>query len=302
MPDQLENSTNPEPTHQEPAQEPTPMLDVHPPHHAASTWRDFFIHIATIVIGLLIAIGLEQTVEHFHHRHLVAETRTALDEEKQENIRSFHENVANHIMAMTFLHNNLRIFQYLREHPSTPQDKLPGILYWPLFSTQPVQAAWTTAQHTDVLSLMPREEVSKVAATYAALDYAWQAYQPVIASLTLSTSYYTQTPDITRLSPADIDAEIAAIRTGIAQQAVYGNTLSVIGRQLPEFRPVPSWWQMNPFFTMKDYYAWARQHPELNAPSQRDIDQARAFAGLPPDTDNEIFHYYTKPIPDTPTQ
>ena len=32
------------------------MLDVHPPHHAANTWRDFFIHIATIVIGLLIAI------------------------------------------------------------------------------------------------------------------------------------------------------------------------------------------------------------------------------------------------------
>ena len=45
------------------------MLDVHPPHEAAHTWKDFFIHIATIVIGLLIAIGLEQTVELIHHRH-----------------------------------------------------------------------------------------------------------------------------------------------------------------------------------------------------------------------------------------
>ena len=53
------------------------MLDVHPAHHAASTWRDFFIHIATIVIGLLIAIGLEQTVEYFHHRHLASEARLA---------------------------------------------------------------------------------------------------------------------------------------------------------------------------------------------------------------------------------
>jgi hypothetical protein len=278
------------------------MLDVHPPHHAASTWRDFFIHIATIVIGLLIAIGLEQTAEFFHHRHLVAETRKALDEEKQENIRTFHENVERHIMAMAHLHNNLRIFQYLHDHPSTPQEKLPGLLYWPIFSRQPVQAAWTTAQHTDVLSLMPREEVSKVAATYASLDYAWQAYQPVIASLTLSTSYYAQTPDITRLSPADIDAEIANIRKTIAQQAVYGDTLSVIGRQ-PEFRPVPSWWQMLPFFTMKDYYVWARQHPELNAPSQQDIDQARRFAGFPPETDNKSFRYYTtlRPNSDAPT-
>jgi hypothetical protein len=30
------------------------MLDVHPPHHAATTWRDSFVHIATIVIGLLV--------------------------------------------------------------------------------------------------------------------------------------------------------------------------------------------------------------------------------------------------------
>ena len=45
------------------------MLDVHPPHHAAHTWKDFFIHIATIVIGLLIAVGLEQTVEYFHRQH-----------------------------------------------------------------------------------------------------------------------------------------------------------------------------------------------------------------------------------------
>jgi hypothetical protein len=44
------------------------MLDVHPPHEPIDTWRGFFIHIATIVIGLLIAISLEQTVEFFHHR------------------------------------------------------------------------------------------------------------------------------------------------------------------------------------------------------------------------------------------
>jgi hypothetical protein len=29
------------------------------------TWKDFFIHIAAIAVGLLIAIGLEQTVEYF---------------------------------------------------------------------------------------------------------------------------------------------------------------------------------------------------------------------------------------------
>ena len=46
-----------------------PMLDVHAPHATAHTWKDFFIHIAIITIGLLIAVGLEQSVEFFHHRY-----------------------------------------------------------------------------------------------------------------------------------------------------------------------------------------------------------------------------------------
>ena len=54
------------------------MLEVHAPHASVHTWKDFLIHIVTIVIGLLIAVALEQTVEFFHHRHEVAETRAAL--------------------------------------------------------------------------------------------------------------------------------------------------------------------------------------------------------------------------------
>jgi hypothetical protein len=51
------------------------MLDVHPPHHPTHGWRDFFVHIATIVVGLLIAIGLEQTVEAIHRSREAARLR-----------------------------------------------------------------------------------------------------------------------------------------------------------------------------------------------------------------------------------
>jgi hypothetical protein len=46
-----------------------PMLDVHAPHQAVHSWKDFLIHIAAIALGLLMAIGLEQVVEYAHHRH-----------------------------------------------------------------------------------------------------------------------------------------------------------------------------------------------------------------------------------------
>src|SRR5271155_1600867 len=70
-------------------QEQAPMLDIHPAHHAASTWRDFFIHIATIVLGLLIAIGLEQTVERIHQHYELRETREALEQERKANEKAW---------------------------------------------------------------------------------------------------------------------------------------------------------------------------------------------------------------------
>jgi hypothetical protein len=64
------------------------MLDVHPPHQSAHTWSDFFIHIATICIGLLIAIGLEQTVEAIHHTHQRTELREALRDDTATSIEN----------------------------------------------------------------------------------------------------------------------------------------------------------------------------------------------------------------------
>jgi hypothetical protein len=55
-------------------------MEVHPPHQPLHSWKDFWIHLGTITIGLLIAIGLEQSVEALHHHHerrvLEADLRT----------------------------------------------------------------------------------------------------------------------------------------------------------------------------------------------------------------------------------
>jgi len=52
------------------------MLDVHASHESIHTWKGFFIHIAIIVIGLLIAISLRDR-RVFPSSPVVAETREA---------------------------------------------------------------------------------------------------------------------------------------------------------------------------------------------------------------------------------
>ena len=44
-------------------------MEVHPPGHPIHTVREFLIHMLAIVLGLLIAIGLEQSVEGLHRLH-----------------------------------------------------------------------------------------------------------------------------------------------------------------------------------------------------------------------------------------
>ena len=141
------------------------MLDVHPPHHAASTWRDFFIHIATIVIGLLIAIGLEQTVEYIHHRHQLKEARLALEEEKQANLVTFRKGIVTFEEARKSLQSYAATVRASIENPA---EVVPA---FPPFGTYKSSqyTAWTTAQRSGALTLMRDTEQTRTDNLYADL-------------------------------------------------------------------------------------------------------------------------------------
>jgi len=68
------------------------MLEVHAPQEALHTWKGFFIHIAIIVIGLFIAVGLEQTVVFFEHRHQQAQLEEQLRSVFQSDLQHDTEN------------------------------------------------------------------------------------------------------------------------------------------------------------------------------------------------------------------
>ncbi len=118
------------------------MLDVHPPHEATHTWQDFFIHIATIIIGLLIAIGLEQTVELLHHRHEREDARERLIEEIKDNAEVTRDNVYALHAHEKHLAEDLQVLARLRAHKLQPTDHIITDRPW-----TPVKVgAWTTAR------------------------------------------------------------------------------------------------------------------------------------------------------------
>ena len=63
-------------------------MEVHPPHEAIHSVKEFTVHMLAITLGLLIALGLEATVEWLHHRSLVREARENIRQEISENQRN----------------------------------------------------------------------------------------------------------------------------------------------------------------------------------------------------------------------
>lgn len=68
-------------------------MEVHAPEHSIHTWREFLIHMGAIILGLLIAIGLEQSVEWLHHRH----QRHQLEEDVRAEARRNVEILTTHL-------------------------------------------------------------------------------------------------------------------------------------------------------------------------------------------------------------
>jgi hypothetical protein len=251
------------------------MLDVHALHQSVRTWKDFFIHIATIVIGLLIAIGLEQTVEYFHHRHEVREARKALAAEHEENIRRYHDNVRNHLLRLANQSNDQRVLRYLLAHPATPEDKLPGVINFGAITLgEPVEAAWSTVEHSDVASLLPPGELRDLAGEYTELDRESQFFHESLQPyLTDCAAYLTHTADITSTAVQEQQQTLSCVVTMQSRETVFGDQLSVIG-DLKGYGPPLDWWQMIPYFHMAEQQDFAKQHPETYAPTLHDQQQA----------------------------
>jgi hypothetical protein len=136
------------------------MIDIHPPHKAEHTWTDFFIHIGTIILGILIAIGLEQTVEYLHR----AQERRAL-------IESFHNECAANLKVfdadLDIVHRNTA---WARSSLAILRNATPQSGYITVTTMQPGElsgmhapsrSVWSVAKSSGKVELLP-ENIAEV--------------------------------------------------------------------------------------------------------------------------------------------
>jgi hypothetical protein len=178
-------------------------MDVHSPHEPIRSVSDFFLHLLTITIGLLIALGLEGLVEAAHNRHLVHQAEANLHAELNTNRSTLTKDNLWLTESAAEIAANMQVLTALKNH-QPPSGSLDFNWHWN--GTQ--SSAWDTARDTGAVALMPYETVQGYAIVYGqqavvnqqALVYIHDLYRSGVSA---------QGRKISDLRPADIDKMIA---------------------------------------------------------------------------------------------
>jgi hypothetical protein len=200
-------------------------MDVHPPHGAIHSWRDFFVHLATITIGLLIALGLEAMVEWFHHRHLVDEARENIREEILANQKHVAGNLAAVKTDEQAMDDNIKTLLLIRAGKKLEHASLTYSFRWNDLD----DSAWKTAQSSGAMIYIDFRSAQNLAEIYRLQEYVsvrqaaiqWD-HSLAVGPLYISGDPDKMTPQEAQLSlqrTADLKMNLNSVEQVLAQVA-----------------------------------------------------------------------------------
>jgi hypothetical protein len=219
-----------------------PMLDMHAPHQLVHTWKDFFIHIATIAVGLLLAVALEQSIEALHHRnqrlkleaemHAVFESDAKVDDEDFRKLAQFRAYLAELRAAIQARLDG-------QSSPAAPAADDPRMAILIIY---PSLAPYEAAKENGTVALLPTDRLR----LYSRVSYArdltgasrdrWYAGLTALASFreryvdsagSLGIGEIAKSPELESLSATDLAEYARTVSASIKETDLVGARLKI---------------------------------------------------------------------------
>jgi hypothetical protein len=200
-------------------------------------WREFAGEVGVIVLGVLIAIALEQMVEAIHWRGQVRDARAAIAEDMGQTNRAFAFRAAAHDCIATRLNKLNDIIEQSAKHQPVPQvgEVMPDI------GNALFQNAWQTSRASQTLTHFDRRTLRLYGSYYVSVDSVTAFLAHEVDDLTVLKILQG---DPGRLGPSDISGLRVAVRramfdndliASIAQDAL--DTSKSLGVAVPRANP-----------------------------------------------------------------
>jgi hypothetical protein len=144
-------------------------MDIHAPEGPTHSFKDFFIHIVIVTIGILIALGLEGIRETIYEHRIVRDARENFRAELQANRTNLDKEILNDNKTLTQIDQIIADLPKLRLNPTQLKERVAELKPSGYFFSS---SRWESALSTGALGHMPVEEVNR----YAEVNFLVHTY------------------------------------------------------------------------------------------------------------------------------
>lgn len=198
-------------------------MEVHPPHGALHSVKEFMVHLLAITIGLLLALGLEASVEWVHHRNLVREAKENISREIHDNRQS----LAKELNVLPVEQGQLEsVLGKVNDLQHGRRAQMSQGMRWA--SIRLSDSAWRTSASSGATAYMSYAEAKRYSRLYAVQEIYDATMERYLNSRLAMYGFLVRLSLPERPSSAEFEAGKRAITDGI----VTGQALLEIGKGL----------------------------------------------------------------------
>ncbi len=211
-------------------------MEIHPPHGPIKSLREFAVHLLTITIGILIALGLEGLLQWQHHRTLVHEAEANIAAEIQGNAGQLKIGRNDLQDSETQLERMVDVIHRMERDRKARTDQV--IFNWTVIELH--QTSWATAGATGAVAYMGYGEANRYTRIYDLqeeyMSLQRRAFESSLGVQALATLLGR---DSRTLSDAELSHAEGAVGLALANARALEKVGQVLARQYERFQPRP---------------------------------------------------------------
>jgi hypothetical protein len=199
-------------------------MEIHAPHHPIMSFKEFLVHLSMVTVGILIALGLEQSVESYHHYHLAEEARQNMLTEIAENKKELDAHLSGLKDLQKQRRDDVRVIERMLAHEHMTEMSMS--LNFANASLN--SASWATASTVGALAYMGYGDVKQFAEIYRQQDFYNHLQDDEVKNVQIGLGMMNSFDGPSKPS----DEELRAIRRQLLQSDAALVVLGQLGQQL----------------------------------------------------------------------
>ena len=200
-------------------------MEIHAPHEPILSFREFLVHLSMVTVGILIALGLEQSVEAYHRHELAEEAKSNMTTEIADNKRELDTHLSGLDKIQKQRDDDLKVIDQLLAHQHLHELSMGLSFSGPSLNS----ASWTTASSVGALAYMEYGTVKRFAEVYKLQELYERLQNDEINDVQKGVGLLASLRD----GPEKVsDGELRAIKLQLQQGTAALTVIGQVGQQL----------------------------------------------------------------------